>query len=184
VKTPVGSSPLARIDIAASGAGGPTQKNALAAAAVAALLHDAKPAVVAAGRAPLDLFEDALRMLPAAARAGIEAAGGLRFSPARGVKVTVTDKIEQDTIRATRGQGIESIDLAAKVPAAGGPLAAWLALMVRWWGEGRGALGAALADRLGDGWTTGSILQVAALCEAIDRGDERIETLHHHLASA
>jgi hypothetical protein len=182
-KPPVGSSPLARVDVTAGDAGLPAQKNADAAASLASMLFAAKLAVVAAGPKPLDVFEDALRMLPAVARGGIEAAGGLRFSPARGVKLTVTDKLDQDVDRATRGTGIEKVDLVSKTPPApAGPLAAWLALMARWWKAGRAAEAVALASRIGDGWTSEEIAGVVSLCEAIDRGEMHRETLESRLA--
>ncbi len=181
-KPPVGSSPLARIDVRRVEPGAAAQRTADAAAAVAAILLAGKSGVVAVGAAPHDVFDDALRMLPAVARGGIEAVGGLRFSPARGVRLTVTDKLDQDVDRATRGQGVERIDFAAKIPAPDGPLAAWLALMVRWWKDGRAREATALASRLGDGWTTEEILGVATLCDAIDRGEARPDSLAARLA--
>lgn len=183
---PVGRSALAPVEVRATGSGAPAGKGpraAQVAAAVASLLFAGTPAVVAAGAAPLEAFEDALRMLPAAARSGLEAAGGLRYSSARGVTLTVTDKIEQDTIRAIRGHGIEAIDFARGVPEPSGALAAWFALMVRWWNAGRGEAAVALADRLGDGWTTTRVLEVVALCEAIDRGDRQPEALEDLLGA-
>ncbi len=171
---PIGRAALEPLRVRAGRSGAPAGKGpnaAQAAAAVASMLYAGASAVVAAGAAPLETFEDALRMLPAAARGGLSAAGGLRYSSARGVALTVTDKIEQDTVRAIRGHGIESVDFARGVPAAAGPLAPWFALMARWWNEGRGEEAVALADRLGEGWTTSRVLEVAAVCESIDRGE-------------
>jgi hypothetical protein len=93
------------------------------------------------------------------------------------VKATLTDRFDQDIVRSTRGQGIECIDLEAKVPPVGGALAPWLALMSRWWGDKRAVEAVGLADRLSDGWSVGEVLEVAGLCEAIDRGDERADAL-------
>lgn len=183
-KPPLGGSPLARIGIVHRVAA-PSLATGAAAIAVAAkvalLLAGGRACVIAAGGEPAAVFEDALRMLPAAMRGDIDACAGLRFSPARGVKATLTDRIDQDTVRATRGQGVECLDLA-KMPAAEGPLKPWVALMSRWWSQQRGADAVDLADRLGAGWTIEQILGVAALCEAIDRGDQRAETLDELLS--
>jgi hypothetical protein len=183
-KQPVGSSPLAAVDVPPPSAPAPAQPNGDAAAAVAAALFAGRTGVVAAGARATEVFEDALAMLPAAARGGLEAAGGLRFSPARGVRLTVLDKFDLDLDRATRGQKIDRLDVTSKAPAPDGPLATWLALMARWWKEGRGAEAAALAARLGDGWTTSGILDVASLCEAIDRGQASVQSLQARLATA
>jgi hypothetical protein len=182
LKPPIGSSPLARADVTQSVPGPAMQRNGDAAAAVAAMLLAGNAGVVAVGAAPHDVFEDALRMLPAAARGGIEAAGGLRFSPARGVKLTVIDKVDQDLDRATRGHGIERADLTSKVAVVEGPLTAWFTVMARWWKDGRAADATALASRLGDGWTTQDIAGVAALCDSVDRGEARPDALSARLA--
>jgi hypothetical protein len=181
-KQPVGNSPLPRVDVVPSAPGAGAQRSGDAAAALASMLYAGKSGVVAVGAAPHDVFEDALRMLPAAARGGIEAAGGLRFSPARGVKLTVIDKVDQDLDRATRGHGIERADFTTRIPALDGPLAPWFALMARWWKEGRASDATGLASRMGDGWTSEDILGVAALCEAIDRGEARPDALAARLA--
>jgi hypothetical protein len=183
-KPPIGSSPLAPVDIVPALSGFQNQPNGDAAAAVAAALFAGNAGVVAAGARAADVFEDALAMLPAAARGGLEAAGGLRFSPARGVRLTVLDKFDQDMDRATRGQKIDRLDLASRTPAPDGPLAPWLALMSRWWNEQRAGEAAVLASRLTDGWTTQGILDVASLCEAIDRGQASVHSLEARIASA
>src|SRR5205085_5499015 len=95
-KQPLGGAPLARVGIARLGSGAPVARGARAISAVAAtasLLLDAQSCVIAAGTDAADLFEDALRMIPASLRSGIDACAGYRFSPSRGVKVTITDRI-------------------------------------------------------------------------------------------
>ncbi|MFN2427865.1 MAG: hypothetical protein ABR587_15620 [Candidatus Binatia bacterium] len=184
VKPPVGSSPLARVDVGRRGDDLPAARDAraaTAAASVAAILLDGRACVIAAGSAPTDVFEDALRMIPASLRTAVDACAGLRLSSARGVKATLTDRFDQDTVRATRGQGIECIDLQANVPPAAGAIAPWLALMSRWWSEERGAEAVALADRLSGGWSVQEILDIAEMCEAIDRGQESAESLEIYL---
>jgi len=183
-KTPLGSAPLARVAAARRDSGLPAARDArdvTVAASVASILLDGRACVIAAGDAATDVFEDALRMLPASLRAGIGACAGLRLSSARGVKATLTDRFDQDTIRATRGQGIECIDLASRLPPVGGAIAPWLALMSRWWNEQRGGQAVGLADRLSGGWSVGEIVDIAEMCEAIDRGDESSETLEVYL---
>ena len=139
--------------------------------------------MIAAGGAAADVFDDALRMLPRALRGAIEACGGLRFSPSRGVRATVTEKIDQDIIRYTRGQGVQVLDLVTKpVPPVAGSLAPWLAQMMRWWSDGRGAEAVQLADRIGSRWQLDDILSVAEFCEASDRGDETVEALELFLS--
>lgn len=180
-KPPLGSTPLARVSVNRIGPGMPAARDArdaTIAASVASLLVEGRSCVIAAGAAPTDVFEDALRMVPASLRMTIRACAGLRLSSSRGVHATLTERFDQDIVRATRGQGIECIDLAAKVPPAGGVLAPWLALMARWWGEQRGAEAVELADRLGAGWPVEEILDVAALCEAIDRREANPFSLH------
>ena len=183
-KQPLGSSSLPCVGVAHSGSGPLSARAARASTAVAAaasLLAAATPCVIAAGASAAEMFDDALRMLPRALRGGIEACGGLRFSPSRGVRATVTDRIDQDTIRHTRGQGVQLVDLESKPPAVAGALAPWFALMARWWSEERGAEAVQLADRLGARWRLDDILSVAEFCEAIDRGDESAEALETFL---
>ena len=179
-KPPLGSAALARVGVAPSGAGSPAARDARAvamAAVAASLLVEGRACVVAAGSAPVDVFEDALRMIPASLRGGIEASAGLRFSPVRGVKVTLTDSIDRDTVRATRGQGVDCIDVEARPPAVVGALAPRLRLMSRWWNENRGGEAVELADKLCGGWSVKEILEVASLCEAIDRREQSPEAL-------
>ncbi len=180
LKQPLGGSPLPRVGIARVGSGSPAARGARAisaAAATASLLLADQACVIAAGTDAPELLEDALRMIPASLRAGIDVCAGFRFSPSRGVKVTITDRIDQDTMRATRGQGVVCVDLEKQMPQATGPMVPWLTLMSRWWSEERGADATELADRLGAGWTAEEIVRVASLCEAIDRGEERPERL-------
>jgi hypothetical protein len=153
------------------------------AAAVAALLMEGRPCVVAAGVDPAAVFEDAMHMVPRALRPGVTASAGLRFSLARGVKTTVTDRIDQDTLRATRGQGVECIDLEARSPAPPEPVAAWMALMQRWWGEGRAADAALLADRVVAGWNLADLPRIAAVAASVDRGELSGEALDDFLGS-
>ncbi|MFN2376469.1 MAG: hypothetical protein ABR538_08020, partial [Candidatus Binatia bacterium] len=129
------------------------------------------------GPATVDVFEDAMRMIPSSLRGRLETCAGLRFSTARGVRATIVERIEPDVVRATRGQGVDCIDLVAKPVAAGGALAPWFALMQRWWNGQRAGEAVELADRLGGGWSEGEILQVAALGESIDRGESAPEAL-------
>jgi hypothetical protein len=98
------------------------------------------------------------------------------------VKLTVVDKMDQDIERATRGQKIERVDFGTKIPPAAGPMSSWLALMVRWWNDGRASDAIALASRLGEGWTSEEILGVVSLCDAIDRGEARSDALRARLA--
>jgi hypothetical protein len=180
LKPPLGTSPLPRVGITRIGSGAAAlrgERGARVAAATASLLLAGQPCVIAAGVDAPDLLEDALRMIPGSLRSGIEACAGFRFSPSRGVKVTITDRIDQDALRATRGQGVACVDLEKQMPAMSGPLATWLALMTRWWNEERAVDAVELADRLGAGWTVEEITRVATLCEAIDRGEERPDRL-------
>jgi hypothetical protein len=183
-KMPLGSTPLARITVVGGVASEPFARDARAvamAAAVASLLIDGKPKVIAAGASALEVFEDALRMLPASLRGPVDGCAGLRYTTARGVKNTLTDRIDQDTIRATRGQGIECIDVETKPAAIVGPLAPWLSLMSRWWNEERGAEAVELADRLAGGKSLDEVLRVATIAEAVDRGQLSREALFDHL---
>jgi len=185
LKKPIEGSPLPRVVIARLGSGEPVARGARAishVAATASLLLEGKPCVIAGGNDPAGLLEDALRMMPASVRSDIDACAGFRFSPSRGVKATIGDKIDQDTLRQTRGQNVACIDFEKSVSALAGPLAPWLALVSRWWNEERSEEAIAVADRLGAGWSTDEIVRVAAVCEAIDRKEERPERLDELLA--
>lgn len=184
-KQPLGVTPLPRVGVvhAPSGAASSSDARAIAsAAAVASWILAGRACVVAAGASAIHVLEDALSMIPAALRGGIEASAGLRFSPGRGVKVTLTDRIDQDTVRATRGQGVDCVDLAAGIPAPAGTLAPWFALISRWWSEERSGEAVALADKLASDWSVEQILSVASLCESIDRGLLSPEALHDKLS--
>jgi len=183
-KPPLGSSPLAKVTVSGGTSGTPVAQDAravTAAASVASLLIEGRSCVIAAGAVPADVFDDALRMIPASLRSTIRACAGLRLSSSRGVKATLTDRFDQDIIRSTRGQGIECINLEASVPAPAGPLAPWLALMSRWWNEQRAAHAVALADRLSGGWSPQEIADITEMCEAIDRGHESADSLEVYL---
>jgi len=185
LKQPLGVTPLPRVSVMRGAPGSVSSKDARAitsAAAVASWILGGRVCVVAAGASAISVLEDALSMIPAALRGGIEASAGLRFSPGRGVKVTLTDRIDQDTVRATRGQGVDCIDLAVGIPAPAGTMAPWFALMSRWWSEERAAEAIALADRLASDWSAEQILSVASLCESIDRGLLSPEALHDKLS--
>lgn len=179
-KAQLGTAPLAAIAVARRGSGEPAGGSRVAArvAAVAALLVSNRACVIAAGPAPVEMLEDSLRMIPASLRGAISVGAGLRFSSARGVRASVTDRIDQETLRATRGQGVECIDVqTAPAAFAPGAIAGWLALMVRWWSEERAAEAVELADKLAGGWTAEEIAHVASLCEAIDRREARPDEL-------
>lgn len=186
-KPPIGSAPLVRVSVPASVDGEAHEaagaREAAKAAAVAGLLVDPRPCVVAAGADPASVFEAAMHMLPAFLRPGVSASAGLRFSPARGVKTTITDRIDQDALRATRGQGVECIDVDAKAPPAAAALAPWLSLMTKWWGEGQGAEAAALAARVGTGWKVEDLARVATVADSASRGELSREALDDFLAS-
>lgn len=184
LKMPPGSEPLAQVAVSRRGSGAPAGDTRTAArvAAAAALLAGGRACVIAAGDDPVGVFEDALRMLPASLRGSLSAGAGLRFSSARGVRATLTDRTEQYTTRATRGQGVDCIDIQAAAPAIEpGPLTPWLALMERWWKQARAAEAVELADKLADGWTADEVARVAAICEAIDRREQRPEALDNLL---
>jgi len=185
-KPPIGSAALSKVNVLRRVPPEACEREArhiARAAAVAALLLDGRACVVAAGAEPVAVFEDAMHMLPRAFRAGLTASAGLRFSLARGVKTTVTDRVDQDTLRATRGQGVECIDLEARSPAPSEPVAPWLALMQRWWGAGRSADAARLADRVVAGWNLTDLPRLAAVAESVDRGDLSGEALDDFLGS-
>ncbi|HEY2773821.1 MAG TPA: hypothetical protein VGK20_07190 [Candidatus Binatia bacterium] len=182
-KPPLGSSPLAKVGVARGQAPAPAKSARIESVArVASLLFEGRTCVVAAGGAPVEVFEQALRLLPACLRERVDACAGLRFSPARGVKTTLTDRIDQDTLRATRGQKVECVDLEKSAPALEGPLAPWWTLVLRWWNEGRGDEATSVADRLTGGWNLREILDVAALCESIDRREFKPDALAARLA--
>lgn len=183
LKQPIGSAALSRVGVSRRAPVEPAAPKAGAAAAVAGLLVDGRACVIAAGPEATGVFEDAMHMVPASLRPAVTASAGLRFSPARGVKTTVTDRIDQDTLRATRGQGVECIDLEARTPAPPEPMAAWLALMQRWWSGGRAADAASLADRVGAGWTLADLPRLAAVAESVDRGELSSEALDDFLGS-
>lgn len=183
LKQPVASAALPRVAVTRRAPAEPAARDANVAAAVAGLLVDGRPCVVAAGEDPAGVFEDAIHRIPATLRGAIRASAGLRFSPARGVKTTVTDRIDQDTVRATRGQGVECIDLEAKRPPPPAPMVAWLDLMSRWWSEGRAADAVALAERVGAGWTVDDLPRIAAIAESADRGELSGEALDDFLGS-
>jgi hypothetical protein len=158
-----------------------TERDSTIVATVASLLLTGGTMVIATEN-PAQMFDDAMHMLPAGLRSQVDAAAGLRFSPSRGVRVTLTDAIDQETIRATRGQAIECIELATKQIAIAAPLAPWLSLVSRWWNEGRRAEADDLADRVGRGWTIDKLKDVAVVCEAIDRRAMTPEALGDLLA--
>jgi len=183
-KPPLGSTPLARVTVSRRGGGSAATRDGRAvtvAASVASILLDGRSCVIATGATPSDVLDDALHMIPASLRAGIRACSGLRLSSSRGVTATLTDRFDQDIVRATRGQGIECIDLQAKVPPPGGTIVPWLTLMSRWWNEQRSAQAMALADQLSGGWSVQEILDIAEMSEAIDHGDESAESLQIYL---
>jgi hypothetical protein len=183
-KPPLGSSPLSRVEAPAfvlAQPGSPVVAPA-ALAGLASLLAGTKICVVAAGSAATTAFEQAMSMLPAALREGVDACGGLRFSPSRGVRVTVTDAIDQETVRATRGQKVECIDLAAKPPVIDGPLAAWFGVMARWWSEDRALDAVDLAARMTGACDIGELQQIAQLCDSIDRREAHPAALGERLA--
>lgn len=185
MKQALGTAPIPYLDVLRIGSGeaaARTPRAVAAAASTAALLLAGQSCVIAAGANPTDLLEDAMRMIPSSHRASIDACAGYRFSASRGVKATLTDKIDQDTLRHTRGQGVVCVDLEKSVPALAGPLAPWLTLMSRWWNEQRSADAIWLADRLGAGWTAEEIVHVAATCEAIDRKEASPDRLNELLA--
>lgn len=146
------------------------------AASVAAMLLQARSCVLAVGPAVLEVLDDALRMIPGAARAYVDACAGLRFSPTRGVKATLIRGLDPEVVRATRGRGTDCLDLTKQSPVVG-EMAPWLALMSRWWNQGRSEEAIDLAQRLAGDWTKEGVLEVAALCEAIDRGERGPEAL-------
>ncbi len=172
-----GPAALPRLRVSLAG-GVPLTSHATAVSvAVAATLAERRPSVIAVGKDGAAFLCKALGLLPAALRGGIEACGGLRFSRAREVVATIVDSIDQDTVRSTRGQGVECVD-ATRVSTAGtSHLAPWLRLMARWCDEGRTAEAARLSDGLRTGWGLAEILEVAAVCEAIDRREEGPEAL-------
>lgn len=173
-----GVAALPRLRVSLEG-GAPLSSDATGVAvAVAAILAERRPSVIAVGKDGAALLCKALGLLPASLRGGIEACGGLRFSRAREVVTTVVDSIDQDTVRSTRGQGVECVDATRVVPAAAtSSLAPWLGLMARWCDEGRTQEAGRLSDGLRAGWKLAEILEVAAVCEAIDRREEKPEKL-------
>ena len=172
-----GTAALPRLQVSLAGGAPLTSDATGVAVAVAATLADRRPSVIAVGKDGAALLCKALGLLPASMRGGIEACGGLRFSRAREVVATIVDSIDQETIRSTRGQGMECVDATRVSTAASSGLAPWLRLMARWCDEGRTEEAARLSDRLRAGWKLAEILEVAAVCEAIDRREERSETL-------
>jgi hypothetical protein len=172
-----GTAVLPRLQVSLAGGAPLTSGATGVAVTVAATLADRRPSVIAVGKDGAALLCKALGLLPAGMRGGIEACGGLRFSRAREVVATVVDTIDQDTVRSTRGQGVECVDATRVSTAATSDLAPWLRLMARWCDEGRTEEAARLSDGLRTGWRLAEILEVAALCEAIDRREEKRETL-------
>jgi hypothetical protein len=185
-KPPIGSAALTRIALEGAEAPAPAggqPARAAQAAAVAALLVEGRPCVVAAGADPASLLEDAMHMVPSSLRGAVSASAGLRFSLARGVRTTITDRIDAETLRATKGQGVECLDLASKVPPAPPALEPWLALMTAWWGDGRAAEAATLSARVGVPWRAEDLARIAAVAASVARGELSREALEDFLAS-
>lgn len=150
-------------------------------AAMAALLLERCSCVVAVAD-PVAALEGALMLLPLALRGELNVSAGLRFANSRRVTFCVVEQIDVDTRRATRGHPVALLagdDLAGRSLGILGP---WLELMMRWWSEERVGEAIALADSLQVGWSPREILEVAAVCEAIDRHEEDPERLEALLA--
>lgn len=174
------SSPLTLVDVArGASTSAPSRdgKSVAMAAVAASLLLDGRVCVLACGPASVTVFEDALHMIPATMRGGLQACAGLRFSPSRAVIVTLADAIDPDTVRATRGQGVECIDLVSKAPPLGGPLAAWFALMTNWWLSGRAGAASELTSRMTGDWSAADVLAVASRAAAMGEQECRGEAL-------
>lgn len=185
-KQPIGSVALPRVGVSPRSVVEPSARDprhAARAATVAGLLAGGRACVAAVGAEPASVFEDAMHMLPAWLRSSVNASAGLRFSPSRGVTTTVTDRIDQDAMRATRGHGVECIDVESKPPAPPASLAPWLELMARWWSEGRAPEAAALSARVGKGWKAEDLPRIATVADSVVRGEMSVEALDDFLAS-
>jgi len=132
---------------------------------------------------PVKFLEAALALVPAALRGELSVSAGLRFANSRPVTCCVVEQIDFEIRRATRGRPVALLVADQLIDWPSGRLGPWLGLMRRWWDEGRGAQAATLADSLRDGWPLPEILEVARLCEAIDRSEEKPEVLEALLAS-
>jgi len=150
-------------------------------APMAALLTERSACIVAVAD-PVASLELLLRLLPLALRSGLNVSAGLRFSNSRQPTFCLVDQVDLETRRMTRGRPVALLDAEGLAGRPLGILAPWLNLVMRWRSEGRGAEAMTLAGSLRAGCSVQDILDVARLCESIDRSEENPEVLERMLA--
>lgn len=150
-------------------------------AALAALLLERAVCVVACPD-PVALVEGALALLPRALRGGLSVSAGLRFANSRQVTACVVDQIDVETRRVTRGRPVALLSAEELAARPLGLLTPWFRLMKRWYSEGRQSQALELAYALHRGWSPPAVLEVTAVCEAIDRREESPDVLSALLA--
>jgi hypothetical protein len=116
------------------------------------------------------LLERVLLSLPLEMRENLDASVGVRFSPARRMRLVLTDEPEAELQRRIAGLNIQLRRAEESTASQGTLFEGWERLLRRWWREGRRHDIMHLTEVCG-GTSCDALDRIAALCEATDALD-------------
>jgi hypothetical protein len=124
--------------------------------------------VVGAAR-PFEMLEWTMNALPLSTRRGASTTVGLKWSPARQIQLAFVDHADHDTVRALPGREVDRLDVTGSPPPLNDqPFESYLALIRRWWSEGRFGDIVQLGSLLTAAIQPEDLPRAAGLCNDID----------------
>jgi hypothetical protein len=117
---------------------------------------------------PLRMLEKMLLSLPLEVREMLDVSVGVKFSPARRMRLVFTEEPERELQRRIAGLHIQMRDIEHTSRQVSTDFIGWEHLLRRWWREGRRQDILRLTTELCRGTTCDALDRVAAICEASD----------------